>query len=164
MMGWRRLVRLGGEVGLLTWALAGCAPTGDAAGPDRAKVASVVIGRSSRDDVFGALGRPSRTERNAAGEFWTYEWSGRGGRTAAAVQGAATASSVIGAFVPYAGLVGTGIGLAGPRLGGTSKPDTSSLTVQFGPDGTVRECALSSTGLPAGLHGSAGPPVDCQRP
>src|SRR5438105_97829 len=69
-------------------------------GADRAKVAALVVGRSSRDEVFETLGRPSRTERNSAGESWMYEWAGGRGGRATALQGAATASSVVGAFVP----------------------------------------------------------------
>ena len=40
---------------------------------DSGKVGSVAVGRSSRADVFAALGQPSRTERSAVGEAWIYE-------------------------------------------------------------------------------------------
>lgn len=145
---------------------------------DAGKVGSVVVGRSSRADVYAALGRPSRTERSASGEAWIYESGGGGGGAANPLGGAATASGLLGAFVPYAGLVGSGLGLAGAALGG-ARPDraTVGLTVAFTADGVVRDCVLSSTAVPAGVSrigvSPAGAPgsvpadagiVDCQRP
>lgn len=157
----------------------GAACSADAPHPavlDAGKVGSVVVGRSSRADVYAALGRPSRTERSASGEAWVYEAGGGGG--ANPLGGAATASGLLGAFVPYAGLVGSGLGLAGAAMGG-ARPDRArvGLTVAFTTDGVVRDCVLSSTAVPAGVSqvgvSRVGVPgsvpadagiVDCQRP
>lgn len=143
---------------------------------DAGKVGSVVVGRSSRADVYAALGRPNRTERSASGEAWIYEAAGGG--AANPLGGAAAASGLLGAFVPYAGLVGSGLGLAGAAMGG-ARPDraTVGLTVAFTADGVVRDCVLSSTAVPAGVFQAgvspAGAPgsvptdagiVDCRRP
>ncbi len=126
-----------------------------AAGPDAGKLASVVIGRSSRTDVFTALGRPSRTEQSGAGETWVYEAKNGDGGGQGLINGATAASGIIGAFVPYAGLVGSGLGLAGAAANGTrQEPDTVSVAVSFGTDGVVRNCVYSSTALPAGVAGS----------
>jgi len=135
---------------------------------DSSKVASVVVGRSSRNDVFAALGQPSRTERSALGEAWVYEarTGDAGGR--GLMNGASAASGVVGAFVPYAGLIGSGLGLAGVAMDGTrSEPQVVSLAVTFRDDGVVRDCTYSSTASPAGVPGSAAGVaklVDCQRP
>lgn len=144
---------------------------------DAGTVGSVIIGRSSRADVYAALGRPSRTERSASGEAWIYE-AGGGGGGANPLGGVATASGLLGAFVPYAGLVGSGLGLAGAAMGG-ARPDRArvGLTVAFTADGVVRDCVLSSTAVPAGVFqagvspaGAPGPVpadagiVDCRRP
>ncbi len=135
---------------------------------DSSKVASVVVGRSSRAEVFAALGQPSRTERSALGEAWVYEarTGDAGGR--GLMNGASAASGIVGAFVPYAGLIGSGLGLAGVAMDGTrTEPQVVSLAVTFRDDGVVRDCTYSSTASPAGVPGStAGVAklVDCQRP
>lgn len=135
------------------------------------KVASVVVGRSSRADVFAALGRPGRTERSGRGETWIYE-AAQGGiqgdtRGGAGMGGVAAAAGVAGAFVPYVGLVGSGLGLAGAAMDG-ARPEAvqASLAVVFRDDGVVRDCTFSTTAPPAGMPGAvAGAPViDCQRP
>lgn len=135
---------------------------------DAGKVASVVVGRSSRTDVFNALGQPSRTERSGLGEAWVYQATKGDAGSGRLVSGASAASGVVGAFVPYAGLVGSGLGLAGAAANRT-RPDAQavSLTVLFRDDGVVRDCAYSSTALPAGVPGSAAgtaKPIDCSRP
>lgn len=139
--------------------LAACTPAAPALDP--AKVAFITVGHSSRSDVFGLLGQPTRTERNGLGESWVYE--AKPGGNSGLITGASTASSMIGTVVPYAGLVGSGLGL-GSSLG--TPAATSSLVVSFRADGMVRDCAYSSTGLPMGLPGSTGPaaPINCQRP
>ena len=135
---------------------------------DPGRVASIVVGRSSRTDVFAALGQPSRTERSALGEAWIYEakTGDAGGRSL--MSGASAASGVVGAFVPYVGLIGSGLGLAGAAMDGTrSEPQVVSLSVIFRDDSVVRDCAYSTNAPPAGLPGSAADaakPVDCQRP
>lgn len=139
---------------------ASCAQDAPAA-LDPAKVGSIAVGRSSRADVFGALGQPSRTERSGLGEAWVYDAKPGGNR--GLVGQASAVSGVVGVLVPYAGLVGTGLGL-GAAL--DTPAAQASLTVTFRADGVVRDCAYSSTARPAGLSGPAGaaPPVDCQRP
>ena len=136
--------------------------------PDADKLASVVIGRSSRTDVFAALGRPSRTEQSRLGETWFYEAKNGDAGGQGLMTGAAAASGVIGAFVPYVGLVGSGIGLAGAAVSGTrGEPDVISVAVNFGDDGVVHNCVYSSTASPAGVPGSAGGPAKvagCQKP
>lgn len=135
---------------------------------DSGKVASVIVGRSSRTDVFAALGQPSRTERSALGEAWIYEarTGDAGGR--GLMNGASAASGVIGAFVPYVGLIGSGLGLAGVAMDGTRpEPQVVSLAVTFRDDSVVRDCAYSSTAAPVGVPGAAAGAatfVDCQRP
>ena len=135
---------------------------------DSSKVGSIVVGRSSRTDVFAALGQPSRTERSALGEAWIYEANidDAGGRSL--MSGASAASGVVGAFVPYVGLIGSGLGLAGAAMDGTrSEPRVVSLSVIFREDSVVRDCAYSTTAPPAGMPGSTADTaklVDCQRP
>jgi len=135
--------------------------------PDAGKLASITIGRSSRTDVFTALGRPTRTEQSGVGETWIYEAKNDGAGGQSFVNGAAAASGIIGAFVPYAGLLGSGLGLAGAATNGTrGEPDTASVAVSFGSDGIVRNCVYSSTAMPAGVAGPAGNPaktVGCQK-
>ena len=136
--------------------------------PDAGKVGSVAVGRSSRADVFAALGQPSRTERSAGGEAWIYE--ARTGDTGGRgwMNGVSAASGVAGAFVPYVGLIGSGLGLAGVGVDAMrADPQAVSLAVTFREDGVVRDCAYSSTALPAGVPGSApgtAALIDCRRP
>ncbi len=135
---------------------------------DSGKVGSVTVGRSSRADVFAALGQPSRTERSAGGEAWIYE--ARTGDTGGRgwMNGVSAASGVAGAFVPYVGLIGSGLGLAGVGADAMrADPQAVSLTVLFRADGVVRDCAYSSTAAPAGVPGAAvgaAALIDCQRP
>ncbi len=135
---------------------------------DAGKVASVVVGRSSRTDVFAALGQPSRTERNALGEAWVYEARTGDAGGNGLMNGVSAATGVVGAFVPYAGLVGSGLGLAGVAMDGTrAEPQAVMLAVLFRDDGVVRDCTYSSTAAPVGVAGSAADAaelVDCQRP
>ena len=136
---------------------------------DPGKVASIVVERSSRDDVFAALGRPARTERGGLGEVWVYQPTAGGGTGGSGLMsGASAASGILGAFVPYAGVVGSGLGLAGTAMGGeASKPPADSLSVTFRDDGVVRDCTFSSAVFPVAGPGPAAVPakvVDCQRP
>ena len=135
---------------------------------DARKVASVVIGRSSRADVFSALGRPSRTERSALGEAWIYEAKTHDTGGQGLISGVSAASGVAGAFVPYAGLVGSGLGLAGTAMGKVQPPPVVvSLAVAFAPDGVVRDCLYSSTAFPVGAPNPATgalTTIDCGRP
>lgn len=136
---------------------------------DSSKVGSIVVGRSTRTEVFSTLGQPSRTERSALGEAWIYEArTGDPGSGRTLMSGASAASGVVGAFVPFVGLIGSGIGLAGVAMDGTrAEPQVVSLTVAFRDDSVVRDCAYASTAAPAGVPGSAAGVaklVDCQRP
>ena len=119
-------------------------------------VSSIVIGQSTRADVFSKLGRPARTEERGTGETWVYETrhdAGAGRRGLMA--GAAAASGVVGTFVPFVGLIGPGIGLLDATTGGSNAvPDVSSLSVIYGEDGIVRDCVYSTTGIPAGMPGA----------
>ena len=147
---------------LLLGSWAGCSQPQSAGPLQPANLAQVVIGRSSRSDVFTALGRPLRTERSAAGESWVYESKTDDGPSSGLVSGATTAAAAAGAFVPYVGLIGSGIGLAN-----TSRPapETMDLMVKFGADGIVLDCVQSNTAMPSGLTGSApNLPPDCTRP
>ena len=154
---------------LTALAAASCAPASSSpAVPDAAKVSSIVIGRSSRTDVFTALGRPTRTQQSLAGESWVYEARTDDSGRQRMMSGAAAASGIAGAFVPYLGLVGSGLGLANAAGSpGRQEPDSTSMTVEFGANGIVRDCTYASTALPAGLPGATpGPakPLGCQRP
>lgn len=150
-----RLIVLGAIPALL--AGASCSQNPPVASvPGAEKAASVVVGRSSRTDVFAALGRPGRTESSPNGETWVYESKDgdSGGRTY--MDGASSVMGVAGAFVPYLGLAGSSLGLARTAAGAARRePDAASLTVNFGGDGIVRDCVYSSTALPTGLTGSA---------
>jgi outer membrane protein assembly factor BamE (lipoprotein component of BamABCDE complex) len=148
---------------------ASCSQHAPAAILDANKVAAVVVGSSSRTDVFTALGRPTHTEHSAQGEAWIYQ-AKTGGTTgrSSLMSGATAASSLVGAVVPYVGLVGSGLGLANAAADGAApEQQVVSLTVTFGDDGLVRDCTYDSTAPPTGMPGSdAGitKPVDCQRP
>ena len=134
---------------------------------DAGKVSSIVIGRSSRTDVFTALGSPTRTQQSLAGESWVYEAKTDDSGRQRLMSGAA-ASGVAGAFVPYLGLVGSGLGLANATGDtGRREPDMVSMTVDFGANGLVRDCTYSSTAVPAGMPGAAAgtaAPLGCQKP
>ena len=145
-----------------------CSPSAPSAPAlDSGKVASIVVGRSSRSDVFAAMGQPARTERSGLGEVWFYQPSGGGTGGSGLMSGASAASGILGAFVPYAGVVGSGLGLAG-AMGGTSPAAPSdSLSITFRDDGVVRDCTFSSATFPAAGPAPAAAPakvVDCQRP
>ena len=126
---------------------------------------TVVVGRSSRAEVFAALGRPSRTERSASGEAWIYEAKTGDPTTQGLMSGASAASGVAGAFIPYAGLVGSGLGLAITAMGKARPAVVVSLAVAFGADGVVRDCIYSSTAFPIGEPGTetGSTVVDCRR-
>ena len=151
-------------------ALAGAsACAGDAEHPavlDKGKVSLIIVGQSSRSDVFAILGRPSRTERGAQGETWVYEVREGGGGGGRLVSGAAAASGIIGAFVPYVGLLGSGLGLADAATSGARSPGaTTSLAVAFGDEGIVRDCVYATTEFSSAPGRTPGipKPVDCQR-
>ena len=135
---------------------------------DPGKVGTVVVGHSTRADVFAVLGQPSRTERSANGEAWVYEARTGDPGNRGWISGVTAASGVAGAFVPYVGLIGSGLGLAGAGAEALrADPQAVSLAVAFRDDGTVRDCAYSSTAAPAGVPGApagAAAPIDCQRP
>ena len=132
---------------------------------DPAKVGSVVIGRSSRSDVFKALGQPGHTEQSRQGETWVYETQSGGGDNQQLSSGAGAAAGVVGAFVPYVGLVGSGLGLASAAMGSQhAPPRTSSLRVIFSGNGLVNDCLYTTTDVPAGLPGATAAAVGCQRP
>ena len=135
---------------------------------DRGKVAAIVVGRSTRGDVFTLLGQPSHAERGGQGETWLYETKPGGDGHDDLVSGAAAASGLVGALVPYVGLLGSGLGLAGAAMDGTRPAQQSaSLSVSFGDDGIVRDCRYATTAFSPGSEGK--PPgmpevIDCQRP
>ncbi len=136
-------------------------------GLDASKLALVVIGQSSRTNVFTDLGRPDRTQQSLQGETWVYETKAGDSGAQGLRSGAAAVSGIVGAFVPYAGLVGSGLGLADAAAGRRQEPDTMSVTISFTDSGIVRDCSYSSTALPAGLPGSAeraAKVVGCQKP
>ncbi len=149
-------------------AAASCSQAAAPTALDPAKVATVAVGRSTRADVFTALGKPGHTERSGLGEAWVYEAKQGSSDNAGLVSGVSAASGLIGAFVPFAGLAGSGLGLANTAVGATrADPQSASLTVTFRDDGVVRDCLYSSTAAPAGVPGQAASiakPVDCQRP
>lgn len=101
------------------------------------------------------------------GEAWIYEAKEDDAGGQGLMSGASAASGIIGAFVPYAGLVGSGLGLAGAAMGGARpEPAKVSLVVAFGDGDVVRDCTYSSTAFPAAVPGATpGVPkvADCQR-
>ena len=155
-------------LGLLPILLAGASCSHPAAPVlDPAKVSSVIIGRSSRTEVFAALGRPARTETTALGETWVYATQGdASGQTL--VNGATSAMGVAGSFVPYLGLAASSLGLANTAAGAASPtPETASLAINFGDNGIVRDCTYASTALPSGVTGPASGTTNlqgCQKP
>lgn len=162
---WSEHSRISACISFLLLIAASCSRNDAASVLNPVKVADVIVGQSSRADVFAALGRPTRTERNSLGESWIYEDKSDAAGRRRIFQGAAAASGAIGAFVPYAGFVGSGLGLAGAAMDGTPRTDVASLAVEFGANGVVRECVYSSSALPAGVPGAgAVAPIDCQRP
>ena len=84
------------------------------------------------------------------------------------MSGVSAASGVAGAFVPYVGLIGSGLGLAGVGADAMrADPQAVSLAVLFRGDGVVRDCTYSSTAAPAGVPGAAAgaaSPIGCQQP
>ena len=148
---WRAMAA---ALGVLSMALGAvsCAPDAPAKTVD---VSSIVIGQSTRADVFSKLGKPARTEERGTGETWVYETRSGGGMRRGLMSGAAAASGVVGAFVPFVGLVGPGIGLLDATTGAPgAAPEVSSLSIVYGDDGIVRDCVYSTTGVPAGMPGS----------
>ena len=135
---------------------------------DKSKVAAIIVGRSTRGDVFALLGQPSHAERGGQGETWLYETKPGGDGHGALMSGAAAASGLVGAFVPYVGLLGSGLGLAGAAMDGTRPAQQSaSLSIAFGDDGIVRDCRYVTTAFSPGGEGK--PPgipevIDCRRP
>jgi hypothetical protein len=118
-------------------------------------MAAIVVGQSSRSDVFATLGRPARTEQSNAGERWVYESHRDSQGNAQLVSGAGAAAGVVGAFVPFVGLVGPGLGLVNAATDNPA-PGTgnASLSIDFGADGVVRDCVYASSDVPAGLPGA----------
>lgn len=167
-MNWRaNLAMACSTLALLSNASCSQAPQPSAA-PSADKLALVTVGRSSRTEVFAALGRPDRTQQGLLGETWIYETKAGDAGGQRLTSGAAAVSGILGAFVPYAGLVGSGLGLAGAAAGGRrQEADAVSVEISFTGNGVVRDCTYSSTALPAGMpgstEGSARTP-GCQRP
>ena len=157
-----------GCAALALLALASCAPSPPATTLDAGRMAAIVIGRSSRADVFAALGRPAQTRQSGSVESWVYETKAEDAGDGGFKNGALAAAGVAGAFVPYVGLIGPSLGLASAATG-SARPalEEASLTVGFGEDGIVRDCTYSSSALPAGMPGSAAGSAKitgCQRP
>lgn len=158
-----------GCTALALLAVASCAPSAPpAATLDTGRMAAIVIGRSSRADVFAALGRPAQTRQSGPVESWVYETKAEDAGDGGFKNGALAAAGVAGAFVPYVGLIGPSLGLASAATGSARPaPEAASLTVGFGEDGIVRDCTYASTALPAGMPGSAAGSAritGCQRP
>ncbi|MBV8614438.1 MAG: outer membrane protein assembly factor BamE [Acetobacteraceae bacterium] len=153
---------------MLLTAAACSSRSGDKAILDPGKVSAVHVGRSSRSDVLALLGRPSRTEWNTAGETWVYQVREENLSRQELASGATVAGTVLGAFVPFGGLVGTGLGLAGTQVGGAGAEPVTTLTVAFGETGTVRDCTYSTTAFSAqpapGTGAAAQPAFRCQGP
>ena len=162
MAGRLKLTALGWLPGLR--AGASCSRSANAPVLDTNKVSSVVIGRSSRADVYAALGRPARTDTSAQGETWVYATQGdASGQTL--VNGATSAMGVAGAFVPYLGLAASSLGLANTAAGAArSTSDTASLAINFGDNGIVRDCTYSSTAQPAGVADGSAKFQGCRKP
>ncbi len=147
--------------------VASCAqPSGHHAILEPSRVSSIIVGRSSKSDVLTALGKPSRVDRNGQGETWVYEYRPDGSGRQTLLAGAQAASAVAGAFVPFVGLLGTGVGLASAADGGGPEPGTTTLAINFADFGIVRECTYSTSMVPADspTGANAGTAPDCQRP
>lgn len=156
--------RLRAGAALLT--LTACAGSGGDAAPDLRKLSAVVVGQSSRADVLGVMGQPSQVLRNARGESWVYEAQDSGrtdGRVAAGTQAAAT---VAGALIPFAGLVGAGMGLANAAVSEPRRPAVTTVTVEFAEAGVVRECIYATNAMTPDdlLRADGRAPFDCVRP
>ena len=154
----RRLV-----AGTALLALAACA--GGAEAPDLRKLSAVVVGQSSRTDVLGVMGQPSQVVRGARGESWVYEAQGvsrNDGRMAAGAQAATTVAS---ALIPFAGLVGAGMGLANSMGPDSRRPAVTTVTIDFAEAGFVRDCFYATNAMaPDDLVRADGrAPFDCIR-
>lgn len=142
--------------------LAACTqpPAGPAA-LDVTKVPNIIVGRSSRAEVFALLGQPGRIDRDGQGERWTWASGGAApDRLGPAMQ---AASTVAGAFIPFAGLAGTGLGLARSATDGPP-PGLTTFAVAFTDRGVVQDCMASASALPADGAGAPAVLPDCQRP
>ena len=156
-----------GRLGLgaaLLMTLAACAGGED--GPDFSKLTTVVVGQSSRADVLGAMGRPSQVLRTAKGEAWVYEAGGGRDRARMAAAGTQAATTVASALIPFAGLVGAGLGLANSMTSDPRGPQVTTVTVDFAETGVVRDCLYATNVITnadlARADGRA--PFDCSRP
>ena len=112
------------------------------------------------------MGQPSQVLRNARGESWVYEAQGasRGdGRMAAGAQAATTVAS---ALIPFAGLVGAGVGLANSMASEPRRPTATTVTIEFAEAGVVRDCLYATNAMtPDDLARADGrAPFDCRRP
>ena len=123
----------------------------------------MTVGRSTRADVFKALGQPKQTERSASGEAWVYEAREPKQNLNRLAGGAAAGSAIAGAFIPYVGLLGSGLGLANAAAGPGAPPASTTLTVAFGETGLVRDCIVATTAPPT-PQAAGQPPLDCTRP
>lgn len=151
--------RLGSMTVLLLTACAQ-APASPAA-LDLSKVPGIVVGRSARAEVFALLGQPGRIDRDGRGERWT--WASGGAEPDRMGPVMQAASTVAGAFVPFAGLAGTGLGLARSAAAGPP-PGVTMFSVLFTDGGTVQDCTASASAPPAEGTGAPAPLPDCARP
>ena len=165
-----RFERLGWVTILLVIAAAACShQVGTKAILDPSKTSSIVVGQSSKAEVLRSLGPPRRADRNGQGESWVYRIEGRDTNERQIAAGAQVVSAAVGALVPFGGLVGAGIGLAGTGLRGSEKEMPAAvLTVDFGTQGVVRECTFSTNVVSVATASNPDPasqmPLDCQRP
>lgn len=145
---------------LLTLAACAQAPPGPAA-LDLSKVPGITVGRSSRAEVFALLGQPGRIDRDGRGERWT--WVSGGPESDRLGPAAQAASAVAGAFIPLAGLAGTGLDLARSATE-RPPPGLTTFTVAFTDQGVVQDCTASASATPADGAGIPAALPDCQRP
>ena len=118
---------------LLPLGMAGCSgQSGDTAILEPGKVSSIVIGQSSRSDVLALLGQPNHTTWNRDGESWVYQVTDEDLRRESMSNGATIAGGVLGAFVPFGGLIGMGLGMAGSQVSelATASPTTTLVLLQ----------------------------------
>ena len=161
---WSEHSRISACISFLLLIAASCSRNDAASVLNPVKVADVIVGQSSRADVFAALGRPTRTEQTA--------WGSPGFMKTRAMPQAGDAFSGGGCRVRRHRCVralcwfrGLRLGARWRRHGRNSETDVASLAVEFGANGVVRECVYSSSALPAGVPGAvAVAPIDCQRP
>ena len=112
------------------------------------------------------MGQPSQVVRSARGESWVYDAQGAGRDNARMAAGTQAATTVASALIPFAGLVGAGVGLANSMASEPRRPTVTTVTIEFAEAGIVRDCLYATNAMtPDDLARADGrAPFDCRRP